>query len=264
MEIIVCIKQVPNPDYFSNITIDSLTGTIRREGVPTIINPNDRNAIETGLQIKEKFGGIITVLTMCPPEAKDVLEEALAMGTDKAIHLCDRAFAGADTLATTYTISAAIKRFCNFDLILCGNETIDSGTSQVGPQLAEFLNIPHVTNVGAIDHMDEKELIVVRSLDRGHMKIRVSLPALITVNRSINEPRFPTVANILEVADKQIITFGLNDIGIMREQTGLIGSPTRMASMYESKERRSCTILQGAPGEIVKEAVRKLKQAHVI
>jgi len=261
MNVVVCLKQVPGT---TQVKIDLETNTLIREGIENIINPFDTYAIEEGVRLRERFGGKVTVISMGPTQAEAALREAISLGADKGVLLSDAAFAGADTLATTYTISAAIKRFCNFDLILCGNETIDSGTSQVGPQLAEFLNIPHVTNVGAIDHMDEKELIVVRSLDRGYMKIRVSLPALITVNRSINEPRFPTVANILEVADKQIITYDLNDIGIMREQTGLIGSPTRMASMYESKERRSCTILQGAPGEIAKEAVTKLKQAHVI
>ncbi len=186
------------------------------------------------------------------------------MGADKAIHLCDRAFAGADTLATSYIISSAIKRFCNFDLILCGNETIDSGTSQVGPQLAEFLDIPHVSNVKNIDFTNEKELVADRSLDQGIMTVRVYLPALLTVNREINEPRIPTVANILEVANKQITMFGLGDIKVAPEKVGLAGSPTRVASLLHSEKKRTCTIFEGKPEEAVKEAITKLKQSHIL
>ena len=140
MDIIVCLKQVPHPDHFAEIVFDPVTKRLHREGIPLVINPVDRNAIAAGLQVKERFSGKLTVLTMCPPEAREALEEALAMGADEAVLLCDKAFAGADTFATAYTLAAAIRKFCPFNLILCGNETIDSGTSQVGPQLAEFLD----------------------------------------------------------------------------------------------------------------------------
>ena len=264
MDVVVCLKQVPHPDYFSKIVLDPVTKRVRREGVPLIINPVDRNAIETGLQIKERLSGKVTVMTMCPPEAREALEEALAMGADEAILLCDRAFAGADTFATAYTLAAAIKKFCPCSLILCGNETIDSGTSQVGPQLAEFLDIPHVTNARAIDSIGEDILLVERSLENGHMKVKVSLPALITVNKEINQPRLPSVAGIMEVAQKELKAYGLTDLGLSPEQVGLSGSPTQMAEFFESKQERRGEILRGEPEQVAKEALKRLRELNVL
>jgi hypothetical protein len=160
MDIAVCLKQVPHPDYMSKMALDPITKRLRREGVPLIINPVDRNAIELGIQLKERCLGKVAVLTMGPPQAREALEEALAMGADEAFLFCDPAFAGADTYATAYTLARAIDRLCPADLIVCGNGTIDSGTSQVGPQLAEFLDVPHVTNVGEICHVSDGQLLV--------------------------------------------------------------------------------------------------------
>ena len=264
MDIIVCLKQVPHPDHFSEITLDPVTKRVHREGIPLIINPVDRNALGAGLQIKERFSGKVTVLTMCPPEAREALEEALAMGADVAVLLADRAFAGADTLATAYTLADAIRKFCPFSLILCGTETIDSGTAQVGPQLAEFLDIPHVTNVRAIDFSGEGLLLVERSLGNGYMKVEVSLPALITVNKEISEPRLPTVAGIIGVAEKGLKRYGLTDLGLSPEQVGLAGSPTQMAELFESQQQRRGEILRGEPEQMVREAMARLRELHVL
>ncbi len=264
MDILVCIKQVTNPDYFSRITLDPVTMRVRREGIPLIINPVDRNAIETGLQLKDKFSGRVTVLTMSPPEAKKALEEALAMGADEAILLSDGAFAGADTLATAYTLATAIRKFCPFNLIICGNETIDSGTSQVGPQLAELLDIPHVTNVRTLEFIGDGRLLAERSLENGYMKVKVRLPALITVSREINEPRLPSVAGIMEVAAKELKTYGLADLGLSPGEVGLAGSPTQFARLYDFESRRQGEILQGEPEEVARKAVQTLHKLHII
>jgi len=264
MDIVVCLKQVPHPDYFSEIALDPVTKQVRRGGIPLIINPVDRNAIEVGLQLKERFPGKVTVLTMCPPEAREALEEALAMGTDEAILLTDKAFAGADTFATAYTLAAAIKKFCPCGLILCGNETIDSGTSQVGPQLAEFLDIPHVTNVRAIDFTGEQVLLVERAIENGQMKVELSLPALITVNKDINQPRLPTVAGIMEVAKKELKVYGLTELGLSPEEVGLSGSPTQISELFEFKQRRRGEILRGEPEQAAREGVARLRELHIL
>ncbi len=264
MDIVVCLKQVPHPDYFAQLTIDPVTKRVRREGIPLVVNPVDRNAIGAGLQLRDRFSGGVTVLTMCPPEAKEALEEALAMGADKAILLSDRAFAGADTLATAYTLAAGIRKYCPFSLILCGNETIDSATSQVGPQLAEFLDIPHVTNVRAMDFIGEGRLLVERSLEHGYMKVEVTLPALITVNKEISEPRLPTVAGIMGVAQKELKTYGLTDLELSPEQVGLAGSPTQMSELSEFKQQRRGEILQGEAEQVTREAMLRLRELHVL
>jgi len=264
MNLIVCIKQVPDPLYFDRITLDPVTKLVKREGVPLIMNPNDLNAVETALQIKDTYGGKITVLTMGPPQSMEVLEEALALGADEAILLSDRAFAGADAVATSYTLASAIKKFCEFDLILCGYETVDSGTRQVGPQLAEYLDIPHVTGVRSFKIENPEYLIAERRLENGYMKIEVTLPALIAVYNEANDPRIPTVSGIMNMASKSLKTYGLNEVGLISADVGLAGSPTQMAEMSEFKQNRRHEVFQGIPEEIVKQAIARLKELQAI
>lgn len=264
MDIVVCLKQVPHADHLSRITLDPLTKRLQRRGIPLVINPVDRNALELGLQIKRRFSGRVTALTMCPPEGKEALEEALAIGADEAILLSDKAFAGADTFATAYTLAAAIRKFCLFDLILCGNQTIDSGTAQVGPQLAEFLDIPHVTSVRAISFIDERALLAERPAENGSMKVKVYLPALVTVTKEINEPRLPTAAGIQEVAKKALKTYSLEDLGLAEDHVGLLGSHTQIAEIFEFEQRRRGEILRGEAEDVAREAVRRLRELHVI
>src|SRR5512136_720217 len=165
MDTVVCIKQVPHPDHFNQITLDPLTKAIRREGVPLVMNPVDHHAVEAALQLRDAFPGKVTVLTMGPPQSREALEEALAMGADEGVLLCDRTFAGADAYATALTIAAAIKKFCPFGLVLCGCETADSGTRMVGPMLAEFLDVPYATNVRAMNVTSEDICLVEADLD---------------------------------------------------------------------------------------------------
>jgi electron transfer flavoprotein beta subunit len=260
MDTLVCIKQVPHPDHFGQITLDPVTKAIRREGVPLVMNPVDRNAVEAALQVRDKFPGKVTVLTMGPLQSREALEEALAMGADEGILLCDRAFAGADAYATALTIAAAIKKFCPFSLVLCGSETVDSGTRMVGPMLAEFLDVPYATNARAMEFMSEETCLVEANLDNGYMKVEMKLPALITVNKAINEPRIPDVMGIIQLASKKLSTYRAEDLGLPAEKLGLAGSPTRVAGVWEFKKDRRSEVLQGSPKHMSSDAVARIRE----
>ncbi|MFW6150721.1 MAG: electron transfer flavoprotein subunit beta/FixA family protein [Chloroflexota bacterium] len=260
MDIFVCIKQVPHPDHFSKITLDPETKTIRREGVPVVINPADKHAIEQALRIREERSGKVTVLTMGPPQARKALEEALAMGADEAFLLCDRLFAAADTLATASTLASGIRTMGHFDLILCGDKTVDSGAAQVGPQLAQLLGLPCATNIDTIRFEDEKNLVVRQAIERGHVTSEIPLPALLSVTRQINKPRLASAFGILAVADKEIRELCCPDIGADPNMVGLKGSPTAVVDTVERRTGRKAEILTGPPEETVRQALRKIQQ----
>lgn len=260
LNILVCIKQVPHPEHFSRITLDPVSQTITREGIPTTINPLDRHAIEEALRIREQFSGKVTVVSMGPPQARDALEEALAIGADNAILLCDKSFAGADTLATAYALSCGIKKLGPFALIICGSETIDSATGQVGPQLAEFLDIPHATSVTQTTFEQEDTLIAKQALEYGYMRIRIKLPALLTVAKDINKPRLPTVISIMEAKNKDIQIWNAADVGASLDMIGLVGSPTQVTGIYKRDTTRRREILQGTPSQVAKKATEKLQE----
>ena len=260
LSIIVCIKQVPHPEHFSQITLDPARQTITREGIPAIINPLDRHALEEGLKIREEFSGKVTAMSMGPPEAGRALEEALAMGADDAVLLCDQSFAGADTLATAYSLACGIKRLGRFALILCGNETIDSATGQVAPQLAEFLDIPHVTSVTEVAFEQTDSLIVRQALEGGYMKVRVKLPVVLAVAKEINQPRLPTVWAIMEASSKEMQIWGSSDIGASQDMIGLAGSPTQVTGIFERDTTRRREILEGSPSQMAKKAVDRLHE----
>jgi electron transfer flavoprotein beta subunit len=264
LDILVCIKQVPDPDHFSEVRLDAHTGRIVREGIPAIINPLDRNALEEALRAKERSSGKATAISMGPPHAQKAVEEALAMGADRGILLCDAAFAGADTLATAAALFYAVRKLGRFDLIFCGNETVDSGTAQVGPQLAELLDIPQVSGVREVTHTGDRTLEVKRVVEHGYMRVRLKLPALLSVTRDINQPRLPTVQSIMEMAGKEVITWTAADIDAPREQVGLKGSPTCAVGVYESKSGRRREIMQGSTEEKVRRAVTRLRELGVI
>ena len=263
LSIAVCIKQGPDPEHFSKISLDQVTKTISREGIPAVTNPWDKNALEEGLRIRERFSGKVFVLTMGPPQAERALEEALAMGADEAFLLCDRAFAAADTLATAYTLACGIRKIGYFDLILCGNETIDSGTGQVGPQIAHFLDIPCITSVKEIAFDGERTLMVKQALEGGYMKVKINLPALLAVNREINKARLPTAFGILEASEKEIKSWGREDIGAALDSIGIMGSPTKVIESFEHRPNRKMEIMTGSPEEMVRKAIQKVKELGV-
>lgn len=267
LEIIVCVKQVPAPEFFNKITMDASTGTISRTGIPLITNPADRHALEEAIRIKELFGGSVSVLTMGPPQARAVLQEALATGADKGVLLCDRAFAGADTLATARAISGAMKALGSWDLVLCGNETVDGATGQVPAQLAQFLGVPHVTHARKISLSDESTGIVERSVEGGFLRIEITLPAVIAVLNSINEYRLPTVTGIMEANGKEVVELGCNvceSAGVRSCDMGLSGSPTRISGMVQLQKSKDAEILTGDPRDVVKELFKKLRRLDAI
>ncbi|MEE9152249.1 MAG: electron transfer flavoprotein subunit beta/FixA family protein [Thermoplasmata archaeon] len=261
MNIIVLIKQVPDT---TDVKIDQKTGTLIREGVPSIINPDDKHAIEEALRLREKLGGKVTVLSMGPPQALDALREAKAMGTDDNILLSDRAFAGADTWATSYTLATAIKKIGEFDLIICGRQAIDGDTAQVGPQIAECLGLPQITYVRKIE-IEGKTVKAERTLEDGFERIETSLPVLITVIKDLNKPRYPSVKGIVEACrDAEFPIWTAKDIGADPKKIGLDGSPTQVKRSFAPKPHGEGVMLKGTVEEMTKELVSKLKDDNVV
>lgn len=261
MKIIVCIKQVPET---TSVRIDPITHTLIREGIKSIINPFDMNAIETALQLKENRGGEVIALSMGPLQAEESLREAISLGVDEAILLSDKAFAGADTLATSYTLSMAIKKLGEFDMIICGKQAIDGDTAQVGPELAEMLDIPQICWVRKIVEIKDKTLIVERTVEDGYEVVETQLPALLTVVKEINEPRLPSLRGKLAAKNRKIPIWNIQELGVSIEQVGLTGSPTQVIRTFSPPIRKDRRILQGEVKEMVKELVSELKQRKIV
>ncbi len=264
LDIVICVKQVPHPDYLGKMALDPTSTTIDREAVPAIINPTDRNALEEALRIRERFSGRVVVLTMGPPQARKALEEALAMDADAAIHLCDQAFAGADTLATAQALAYGIRKLERFDLILCGDATIDSGTGQVAVQLAEFLDLPCITNAEELTFENEQSVLVKRMWEGGYIKARIRLPAVIAVTSKVNQPRLPSVSGIMAVTQKEIKHWNATDISADTSRVGLSGSPTQVFQMSEFHARRQGELLQGSSEEVVTLAIDRLAKLEMV
>lgn len=267
MNIIVCIKQVPDPEFFARITFDPSTGTIQRTGVPVVTNPLDQHALEEALRIREKFGGTVTAVTMGPPQARKSLDDALAMGADRGALLCDQAFAGADTLATACSLAAGIRLLGPFDLILCGNETVDGATAQVPAQLAEMLDIPHTTSARKIVLGNDGRALVERAVEGGFLRVETVLPAVIAVLKGINTYRLPTVLGIMEAAGKEVLELGCpacESIGIDLTDLGFRGSPTRFAGITEAARQRRVEMLSGDPKDIAAALIKKLHHLNAL
>jgi electron transfer flavoprotein beta subunit len=263
-DIIVCIKQVVHPDYLGKVSLDSETGTIDRSGAPAVINPVDKNALEEAIRIRQKLPGRIIVLTMGPPQARKALEEALAMGADEAVLLCDPVFAGADTLATARALASGIEKIENFALVLCGSATIDSGTGQVPVQLAEFLDLPCVTNADELTIQDEQTLLVRRAWEHGYIRARAKLPAVVAVTDKINQPHLPGVLDIMAATGKEIREWRSTDIGVPGDHVGLIGSPTRFYQIGEFHAARQGVLLTGSPAEVLDWAIQRLVELEML
>ncbi len=260
MNIIVCVKQVPD---VTEVRIDPKTNTLIREGVPSIMNPYDLHAVEAGLQLKDKVGGKVTVITMGPPQAEEVLREAISMGVDDAILLTDKRFAGADTWATAYTLSKAAKKL-GFDLIICGKQAIDGDTAQVGPEMAEFLDIPHVSYVRSIDSVSDSEMVIERLMDDCYEKIALTLPALITVVKELNTPRPPSIRGKMAAKKANIPRWNADDIEAEEENIGLKGSPTMVKNIFAPPPRGERRILDGTPEEQVETLIRELRRLRCL
>jgi electron transfer flavoprotein beta subunit len=261
MNIIVCIKQVPN---VSEVKWDPQTGALIRKGVPSIINPNDKNAIEAALQLRERHGGEVTILSMGPSQVEDALREALGMGADHAIGLTDKKFAGSDTWVTSYTLGLAIRRIAKWDLIICGKEALDGMTAQVGPQLAEYLDIPQLTYATDLEVVDTRVRIRQKLGDIRRV-LEAPLPALITVEREANQPRVAPVDCIIEAYNKEISVWRADDLNGDDENFGLKGSPTKLKKVYTPKLLKgTAEILEGSPEEAAHRLIARLKEKYII
>ena len=256
MNILVCIKQVPDT---KDVRLDPETNTMAREGVASIMNPFDRHALEEGVRIKEETGGTVTVLSMGPPQAQEVLREAIACGADEGVLVSDRAFAGADTWATSYTLAMAARALGEFDLILCGKQAIDGDTAQVGPGLANQLNIPYVTCIQKIREINDKAVLVERMMDDGYDVLRLPVPALMTVVKDINEPRVPSLKGKMKAKKVEIRVLTAADIAAEEQFIGLAGSPTQVVRVFTPQPRGDRTIFSGSPEEQVTQLLDMLK-----
>jgi electron transfer flavoprotein beta subunit len=261
MKIVVMIKQVPDTN---EVRLDKRTGTLIRQGVPCIINPEDKNALEEALKLKEQMGAEVVVLSMGPPQAEDALREALAMGADEAILLTDRCFAGADTWATATTLGIALKNIGDYDLVLAGRQAIDGDTAQVGPQLAEYLKVPQITYVRELI-VDDGRVKAKRSLEDGYEEIEAQLPALLTITKEANEPRYPHAAAIMSAyREREVSMWGAEDISADPETVGLKGSPTQVKRSFTPPPKEPGHIIKGAPSEAAKELVATLQQKNIV
>jgi electron transfer flavoprotein beta subunit len=256
MNIIVCIKQVPET---TEVRINPQDNTLIREGVKSIINPFDMYAIEEAVRLKEKFSAKTTVISMGPAQAEAALREAMSMGIDEGILICDRAFAGSDTWATSYTLAAAIKKIAAFDLIICGKQASDGDTAQVGPGIASHLDIPQVTYVKKIEEVKEKALRVERMIEEGYEIIETPLPCLITVVKEINEPRIPSLKGMLRAKSAKIPVWTQRELNLDPQGIGLCGSPTQVVKIFTPPPRQGGQILTGDTQEIAEKLAGLLK-----
>lgn len=261
MNIVVCIKQVPDT---SDVRIDKKTNTLIRSGVKSIINPYDTHAIEEALRIKEEFGGKVTVISMGPEQVKDALKETISLGVDDVFLLSDRAFAGADTLATSYTLAKAIEKLADIDLIFCGKQAIDGDTAQVGPGIAEHLKIPHATYVKEIINFDNKKLTLKKEIENGYEVLEINTPALLTFVKEINEVRFPSIRGILRARKIEVPVWTAEDLDVDPNAIGLDGSPTQVIWVGTPELNEKGEIFEGNAEDQVKKLLEKLREQKVL
>jgi electron transfer flavoprotein alpha/beta subunit len=264
LNIVVCVKAVPDPKEACNIKIDPQTKTLMRCDAPLVINPLDKNALEAALQLKTKLDVRIAALSMGPPEADNVVKECLAMGADHGYLLSDRAFGGADAYATAFTLAKGIEKIGAYDVIFCGMASSDGSTEWVGPELATFLKLPVVTMVKEIIEFESPWWQVKASLDNGYRLMQVKLPAVLTVTRELNTPRTLSFSGIIKARQKKITQWGINDLDVLAEAVGLKGSPTVVSELRATESKRKVTIFSGTRQEKAAQLVQKLTESGVL
>ena len=261
MHIIVLVKQVPDT---AEVKINRETNTLIRDGVPSIINPYDRYAIEEALRLREKHGGKVTAVTMGPPQAAEALKEAVSLGVDEVVLLSDRAFAGADTWATSYALSQGIRKIGAYDLVIAGKQAIDGDTAQVGPETADMLGIPFVAYIRKIEQVEGATMVAERLMDEGYDVVETSLPALIIVVKEINEPRVPSLKGKMKAKSLKITAWTAADIGADVSKLGLKGSPTQVVRIFPPAPRGNREMLSGSIEEQAAAVAKKLKEQSLI
>ena len=264
LRIVVCVKAVPEPKAAEELKIDPVTKSLTRMDMPLVINPLDRNALEAALLIKEQSAAHITVISMGPPPAGDIVKECLALGADDGILLSDPSFAGADAYATAYTLAKAIEKVAAIDVVLCGRASSDGATEWVGPELAIFLGMPVVTMVRELVESEGASWVVKADLENGYRLIQVELPAVFTVTQDANTPRTLSFSGIIKSRKKEITTWGLDDLAVPAESVGLKGSPTIVSKLTYVESKRECQIIEGTLEEKVDIVINKLVEVGVI
>ncbi len=249
MKILVLIKQVPDT---TDVKIDPVTNTLKREGVAAVINPFDMYAIEEALRVKDRVGSPCEVIaiSMGPPQAKEALKEAISMGCDGAVLLSDRKFAGSDTWATSYTLSQAVKKIGDYKVVFCGKQASDGDTAQVGPGVSMHLDIPQVTYVKKIEKIDAEKATLERMTEEGYDVIETPLPAVFTVVKEINEPRLPSLKGKMKAKKAEIPVLTADDLGCQEDKIGLDGSPTRVVKVFTPSPREGGQMLTGEPDDV--------------
>ena len=261
MKIVVCIKQVPDT---TEVKINPQTGTLIREGVPSIMNPDDKGGLEFALQLKEKYGAHVTVITMGLPQAEAILREALAMGVDRAILLTDRKLGGADTLATSSALAGAL-RTMEYDIIITGRQAIDGDTAQVGPQIAEHLDLPQVSYLEHLDYDESSKTFTIRKqTEEGYQILEMQAPCLVTVLASAVKPRYMSVNGIVTSFDKEVEVWGADRIDVPDDRIGKTGSPTSVFKAFPKQLKPAGETFEVEPEEAVNLIINKLKEKHII
>ena len=264
LNLVVCVKAVPDPKEACNIKIDPHTKTLLRCDVPLVVNPLDKHAIEAALQLKAQFDVHITVLSMGPPEAGNIVKECLALGADQGFLLCDPAFGGADAYATAFTLAKAIEKIGAYDVILCGMASSDGSTEWVGPEIAAMLNIPVVTMLKEIVESDREQWKVKASLENGYRLMQVKLPAVFTVTRDLNTPRTLSFSGIIKARKKEITQWAVGDLEVPTEAVGLKGSPTIVSELSTTESKREAEMIAGTREEKADLLVQKLADQGVL
>ncbi|MDP4132755.1 MAG: electron transfer flavoprotein subunit beta/FixA family protein [Bacillota bacterium] len=262
MNIIVCIKQVPGTN---KVEVDPVTGVLKREKVDSKMNPYDLYALETALRLKEAHGGVVKVISMGPPQAKEVLKEAFSMGADDGVLISDRAFGGSDVLSTSYTLSQGIKKLDGFDLILCGKQTTDGDTAQVGPELSEFLKIPSVSNVTKLIEVTNENITVEMDMQNTVEIAKINFPCLLCVDKDIFQPRLPSYLKKMATKNKEIRVLSLNDFEDKNtDNYGLNGSPTQVQRIFPPESNGDHELWAGDGKSVTTKLYDKIKELKFV
>ncbi len=264
LRIVVCVKAVPDPAKACDIKIDPVTKTLLRCDVPLVIDPLDKNALEAALVLKKKRGAHISILSMGPPDAENIVKECLALGADQGFLLSDLGFGGADAYATAFTLARGIEKIGTFDLVLCGMASSDGSTEWVGPEMATFLNVPVVTMVSDITDDAGHDWTVKADIENGYRLVRLQLPAVLTVTRNLNKPEKLSFSGIIKARKKEVTLWTMADLEMADDSVGLKGSPTIVTRLETRQSNRKVEMIIGTREEKADQLVTLLADAGML
>lgn len=262
--IVVLVKPVPDPECYDRVEIDPATGVLARQGVPSVLNPSDRHALEEALALQERYGGRVTLVSMTPESSAETLREALAMGGDEAVVLSDRAFAGSDSLATARVLAAGIAKVLPFDLVLAGNESADGGTVHVPSQVGELLGVAHLANVIRLEVDADGSVRARTRIENGYVEVEGELPMVLGLRREVNTPRYTSLMGVLASQEKPIRVLGAEELGVDRSRVGMEGSNMRPGKMSRPSFCRKGERVNGDPEEAAARIVGILRAEGVL